>query len=152
MASLNSVTLVGHMGQDAKINYTQSGMAVANLSVATSMRVKGADGQYTDKTEWHKVTAWDKTADFCGKYLHKGSMVLVEGRIETRKWQDKDGQDRYSTEIVANRVQCLDKREAGQGDGQSQPPVQMPKPPLADDAELGPAFPRDASGMDDVPF
>ena len=118
MASLNSVTLVGHMGQDPKVNCTQSGIAVANLSVATSMRVKGADGQYTDKTEWHKVTAWDKTADFCGKYLHKGSMVLVEGRIETRKWQDKDGQDRYSTEVVANRVQSLDKREAGQTDGQ----------------------------------
>ena len=126
MASLNSVTLVGHMGQDAKINYTQSGIAVANLSVATSMRIKGADGQYTDKTEWHKVTAWDKTADFCGKYLHKGSLVLVEGRIETRKWQDKDSQDRYSTEIVANRVQCLDKREAGQGGGQSQEPAQTP--------------------------
>lgn len=130
MASLNSVTLVGHMGQDPKVNYTQSGIAVANLSVATSMRIKGADGQYTDKTEWHKVTAWDKTADFCGKYLHKGSMVLVEGRIETRKWQDKDGQDRYSTEIVANRVQFLDKREAGQGSGQlsvqSQDPAQTP--------------------------
>ena len=129
MASLNSVTLVGHMGQDAKINYTQSGIAVANLSVATSMRIKGADGQYTDKTEWHKVTAWDKTADFCGKYLHKGSLVLVEGRIETRKWQDKDGQDRYSTEVVANRVQSLDKRESqgdGHGGSQSQDPVQTP--------------------------
>lgn len=147
MASLNSVTLVGHMGQDPKVNCTQSGIAVANLSVATSMRVKGADGQYTDKTEWHKVTAWDKTAEFCGKYLHMGSLVLVEGRIETRKWQDKDGQDRYSTEIVANRVQCLDKRDSpgdGQTRGQSQEPVQTPAGNVREAFEMDP--------KDDCPF
>jgi len=112
MASMNMAILIGHLGQDPKVNVTQSGKAVANLSVATSTRVKGADGQYADKTEWHRVTAWDKTAEYCRGYLHKGSCVSVEGRIETRKYQDKDGVDRYQTEIIANRVQGLDRKGA----------------------------------------
>lgn len=154
MASMNLALLIGHLGQDPKVNVTQSGKAVANLSVATSMRVKGADGQYSDKTEWHRVTAWDKAAEYCRDYLHKGSCVSVEGRIETRKYQDKDGVDRYQTEIIANRVQGLDKRDASQTDGQSrgQSPKPTPQKPPFDDDDLGPAFPSDAGGMDDVPF
>lgn len=145
MASMNMVILIGHLGHDPKVNLTQSGKAVANLSVATSMRVKGEDGQYADKTEWHRVTAWDKTAEYCLDYLHKGSCVSIEGRLQTRKWQDKDGQDRYSTEVIANRVQSLDKRDAsqsdGQSDGQSHEPVQTPVGNV-----------REAFEMDDVPF
>lgn len=151
MASMNLAILIGHLGQDPKVNFTQSGKAVANLSVATSMRVKGADGQYTDKTEWHRVTTWDKTAEYCRDFLRKGSCVSVEGRIETRKYQDKDGQDRYQTEIIANRVQGLDRRGADDGPDRA---------PSASKGEQAPAHgsgsyqrpPFDSAESGDLPF
>jgi len=171
--SLNKVILVGHLGQDPKISYTQSGQPVANLRMATSERFKDKSGQWTDRTEWHSIVAWGKDAEFCSNYLGKGALVMVEGRLQTRKWQDKEGQDRYSTEVVANRVQSLGGRgqggeapaggvrpqgqgaQAGQG-GQAprgnQPQRGGNTPPFHDDEDLGPAFPSEASGMDDVPF
>ncbi|SNR63144.1 single-strand binding protein [Humidesulfovibrio mexicanus] len=168
--SLNKVILVGHLGQDPKISYTQSGQPVANLRMATSERFKDKSGQWTDRTEWHTVVAWGKDAEFCGNYLGKGALVMIEGRLQTRKWQDKDGQDRYSTEVVANRVQSLGSRAQGEGGGPSglrpqggmQPQggqnaqrggqQQRNAQPYPDDEDLGPAFPSEASGMDDVPF
>ncbi|GAB6125564.1 single-stranded DNA-binding protein [Humidesulfovibrio idahonensis] len=167
--SLNKVILVGHLGQDPKISYTQSGQPVANLRMATSERFKDKSGQWTDRTEWHTVVAWGKDAEFCSNYLAKGALVMIEGRLQTRKWQDKEGQDRYSTEVVANRVQSLGGRPQGEGAGASgmrpqggmQPqngrPAQQPQrgggnQPFQDDEDLGPAFPSEASGMDDVPF
>ena len=123
MASLNSVTLIGHLGQDAKLTYGPSGTAIANMRLATSDRYKDKEGAWQDRTEWHNVVAFGKSAEFCGSYTHKGSLLLVEGRLQTRKWQDKDGQDRYSTEVVANRVQCMDKREANQSQAPAQTPV-----------------------------
>ena len=126
MASLNSVTLIGHLGQDPRVNATQAGKCVVNLSVATSFRIKDASGQYVDKTTWHDVVVWDKSAEFARDYLHKGSCVVVEGRIDKREYQDKDGNKRVSCEVVANRVQCLDKRESGQSRGQTQEPAQTP--------------------------
>lgn len=140
MASLNSVTLIGHLGQDPRVNATQSGKCVVNLSVATSFRVKDASGQYVDKTTWHDVVVWDKAAEFARDYLHKGSCVVVEGRIDKREYQDKEGNKRVSCEVVANRVQGLDKRESSQSEGHNQTPVREP------------AFPTDASGMDSPPF
>lgn len=165
--SLNKVILVGHLGQDPKISYTQSGQPVANLRMATSERFKDKSGQWTDRTEWHTVVAWGKDAEFCSNYLGKGALVMIEGRLQTRKWQDKEGQDRYSTEVVANRVQSLGGRQqgaegggssgmrpqGGQGGGRGNQPQQGGnKPPFHDDEDLGPAFPSEASGMDDVPF
>jgi len=167
--SLNKVILVGHLGQDPKISYAQSGLPIANMRLATSERIRDKDGQYTERTDWHTIVTFDKQADFCGKYLAKGSLILVEGRLQTRKWQDKEGQDRYSTEVVAARVQALGPRPGGgQGGGQgSEGGGYSPrpqggqqggqqgggqKPPFHDDEDLGPAFPSEASGMDDVPF
>jgi single-strand DNA-binding protein len=164
--SLNKVILVGHLGQDPKISYAQSGLPIANMRLATSERIRDKDGQFTERTDWHTIVTFDKQADFCGKYLAKGSLILVEGRLQTRKWQDKEGQDRYSTEVVAQRVQALGgRKEGGQGGGQGSEgggyaPRQQQggqqgggqKPPFHDEEDLGPAFPSEASGMDDVPF
>ncbi len=107
MASLNKVHLIGRLGKDPEIRYTQSGTPVANFSLATSERIKNKDGNYEEKTEWHQIVLWGRTAEVAGEYLGKGSLVYIEGRIQTRKWSDKDGSDRYSTEIVGDRLQML---------------------------------------------
>ncbi|WP_320170630.1 single-stranded DNA-binding protein [Maridesulfovibrio sp.] len=181
--SMNKVILIGRIGQDPKISYTTSGQAFANLSVATDEGYKDRNtGQRVDKTEWHRVVAWRQTAEFVGKYLSKGRLVLVEGKLQTRKWQDQNGQDRYTTEIVANNIQGLDSRQdaggyQGQQGGysqqnnqgqynnnrqqggyqqpQQQGGYQQPQNQqngYQDDEDLGPAFPSEASGMDEVPF
>lgn len=141
MASFNKAIICGHLGQDPRVSVTQSGKTVARLSVATSEKFGGQE-----KTEWHNVVAWEKTAEFCRDYLTKGALVLVEGRIETRKWEDATtGQDRYMTEIIAQRVQGLGKgKEGGQRDNT---PGTAMRP-----GGMDPAFPSDTSGMDDVPF
>ena len=105
--SVNKVILVGHLGKDPDIRYTQNQMAVGNFTLATNERRKDASGNWADHTEWHSVRIFGKTAENCGKFLKKGRQVYVEGRIQTRKWQDKEGKDRYSTEIVADTVQFL---------------------------------------------
>ena len=138
-SSLNCVMLVGHLGGDPEVRQTQSGHSVANLRVATSERFKDKAGQWTDRTEWHSVVVWGKAAEFCGNYLAKGALVLVEGKLQTRKWQDKDGQDRYATEVVAHSVQGLNKSEKGQEQQQGSKPA-APAPYPDDD---GPAFPSD---------
>ena len=114
MASLNKVIIIGRIGKDPEIRHTQSGQAVATLSVATDESYKDQSGQKVEKTEWHKIVVWGKQADFVANYLTKGRMVYVEGKLETRKWQDQSGQDRYSTEIKAVTVQALDKKPDGQ--------------------------------------
>lgn len=110
---INKVILIGNLGRDPEIKYTQSGTAVATLSIATTRKVKGKDGQYQDETEWHRCIAWDKSAKFCGEYLAKGAKVYVEGRLQTRKWQNKDGVDQYTTEIIADTVQSLSPKSDG---------------------------------------
>ena len=108
MASVNKVILVGNLGQDAEIKYMASGDAVANISIATTDSWKDkATGEKMEKTEWHRVSFFGKLAEIVGEYLKKGSSVYVEGRLQTRKWQDKEGQDRYTTEIIADRMQML---------------------------------------------
>lgn len=121
MASINKVIIIGRMGRDPEIRYTQSGQAVANFSIATDETYMGKDGQKVEKTEWHKIVAWGKQAEFIGSYLGKGRLVYVEGKIETRKWADQNGQERYTTEIKAERVQALDKRPDGQQQSTGQP-------------------------------
>src|SRR5215217_4913781 len=113
MASVNKVILIGNLGKDPETRYLPSGDAVTNISVATTDTWKDKSGEKQEHTEWHRVAFFGKTAEIAGEYLKKGSPVYVEGRIRTRKWQDKEGQDRYSTEIVADRMQLLGGRGAG---------------------------------------
>lgn len=114
---LNKVMLIGNLGADPELKYTQSGVAVCNFSVATSERWKDKDGQQQEATEWHRVVVWKKLAEVCEDYLHKGSKVYVEGKLQTRKWQDQNGNDRYTTEIFALNVQFLTPKGEGGGSG-----------------------------------
>lgn len=114
--SLNKVMLIGHLGSDVDLRYSQSGNAVANLSVATDESYMGQDGNKIQKTEWHRVVVYGRQAENCERYLAKGSLVFIEGRLQTRKWQDRQGQDRYVTEIIASRVQFLDRKDHDGGD------------------------------------
>jgi single-strand DNA-binding protein len=105
--SVNKVILVGRLGQNPEIRYTPAGAAVANFSVATNETWMDKSGQKQERTEWHRIVVWGKTAENCGQYLAKGRQVYVEGRLQTRQWQDKDGQTKYSTEVQAQTVQFL---------------------------------------------
>ena len=110
---VNKVILVGHLGDDPEIKYMPSGGAVANVSIATSEEWKNKEtGNKESKVEWHRVVFFKRLAEIVGEYLKKGSQVYVEGRLQTRKWQDKNGQDRYTTEIVANEMQMLGSKNA----------------------------------------
>jgi single-strand DNA-binding protein len=105
---INKVIIVGHLGQDPEVKYMPSGSAVANVSIATTESWKDkSTGEKQDRTEWHRVVFYARLAEIVGEYLRKGSQVYVEGRLQTRKWQDKSGQDRYTTEIIANEMQML---------------------------------------------
>ncbi|PID79096.1 single-stranded DNA-binding protein [bacterium DOLZORAL124_64_63] len=112
MAGVNKVIIIGNLGRDPEIKYTQSQIPVANFSVATSESWKDkATGEWQEKTEWHRIVAWRHLAERAEKYLRKGKQVYVEGKLETRKWQGQDGQDRYTTEIVARELQMLGRRD-----------------------------------------
>ena len=122
--SVNKVILLGRLGRDPELRKTQSAqMSVCQLSVATSERKKEADGSWVEQTEWHRVVTFGATADNCAKYLKKGRQVFVEGRLRTQKWQDQEGKDRYTTEILANTVQFINtgagRGEDGDGEGYS---------------------------------
>ena len=118
MASVNKVTLIGNLGRDPEVRYTPSGAAVCNVSVATTRNWKDkSSGDKVEETEWHRVVFYDRLAEIAGEYLKKGRPVYVEGRLKTRKWQDKDGKDNYTTEIVAEQMQLLGGREGGGGGG-----------------------------------
>lgn len=113
---LNKVMLIGNLGNDPEIRYTQSGSAVANLSLATAEAWRDREsGEMNERTEWHRVVMFARLAEIAGEYLRKGSQIYVEGRLQTRKWQDRDGNDRYTTEIVANEMQMLGGRGGGSG-------------------------------------
>lgn len=124
---VNKVILIGNLGQDPETKYMPSGAAVTNISVATSETWKDKNtGQQQERTEWHKVSAFGRLAEIMGEYLRKGSKVYIEGSLRTRKWQGQDGQDRYTTEIVASEMQMLDSR--GAGGQQAQQSQQQPAP------------------------
>ena len=114
---VNKIFIIGRLARDPEIRYTQNGSAIANMTVATDESFTGSDGNKVERTEWHRVTVFGKMAENCGNYLGKGSLVHVEGSLATRKWQDQNGQDRYTTEIKAQRVQFLDRREGGKDGG-----------------------------------
>ena len=121
---LNKVMIIGRLGRDPEVRYTQSGSPVTTLSIATDESFTDREGNRTERTEWHRVVVFQRAAETCAQYLSKGSLVYVEGKLQTRKWQDQNGQDRYSTEIKADRVQFLDRKgerggmdDMGMGDG-----------------------------------
>ena len=119
MASVNKVIIVGNLGRDPEVRYTPNGSAVCNVTVATSRARKNKEsGEKTEDTEWHRIVFFDKLAEIAGEYLKKGRSVYVEGRLQTRKWTDKDGAEKYTTEIVATEMQMLGSRE-GMGGGSS---------------------------------
>jgi len=137
---INKVILVGNLGNDPEVRYMPSGGAVANLTIATSETWKDKEsGQKVEKTEWHRVVMFNRLGEIAGEYLKKGSKVYIEGKLQTRKWQDKDGQDRYTTEIVASEMQMLDSRESAP---QSQ---QAPQSTPVDPDNFG-------DFSDDIPF
>lgn len=107
MASVNKVILIGNLGNDPDVRYTSGGTAVANFNIATNENWINKEGQKEERTEWHRIVCWNKTAELCGEYLSKGRTVYIEGRLQTREWEDKDGNRRYTTEIVAQTIQFL---------------------------------------------
>lgn len=111
MASVNKVIVLGNLGKDPELRHLPNGDAVCNFSLATTESWKDKDGNKQDKTEWHNVVIFRKLAEIAGEYLKKGRPVYIEGRLQTRKWQDKEGKDRYTTEIVADQMQMLGSRE-----------------------------------------
>ncbi len=144
MGSVNKVILVGNLGRDAELRYTPGGSAVATLNLATTEVWNDKAGQKQEKTEWHRVVLWGKTAESLSEYLTKGKQIYVEGRLQTRKWQDKDGHDKYTTEIRGDRVVLL-----GGGGGGGQRPQQQR---AAAGGEEGIAEPVSELTEDDIPF
>ncbi|MBO4301601.1 MAG: single-stranded DNA-binding protein [Desulfovibrio sp.] len=132
---LNKVMIIGRLGRDPELRYTQNGTPVTSLNVATDESYTDRDGNKVERTEWHRVSVFQRMAENCANFLSKGSLVYVEGSLQTRKWQDQQGQDRYSTDIKAQRVQFLDRkndRDAGRGfandDDAGQPPYRSNAP------------------------
>lgn len=124
--SINKVILIGNLGQDPEVRYTSTGVAVATFSLATNESYKDQDGNVQDKTQWHNIVAWRKLAEICGEYLKKGSRIYIEGKIQYRQYDDKNGIKRYVTEIVADQMMMLDSKGATQNSGGevSLPPVE----------------------------
>ena len=129
---INKVILIGNLGSDPELRYTGSGVAVASFRIATTERWKGQDGQMQEHTEWHNIVAWRRLAEICGEHLRKGSPVYIEGALKTRKWQDQNGNDRYTTEVIAREMKMLSSRgeggsgQQGQGQGGGYEPPPMP--------------------------
>ena len=156
---INKVILVGNLGKDPEIRYSASGAAIANITVATSDNWKDKQtGEKQERTEWHRVVFFNRLAEVVGEYLKKGSQVYIEGRLQTRKWQDKDGQDRYTTEIVASDMQMLGGRGGGGGSDYDQSGSYNQQPSSAPAAAAAPAAASQGndggfdSFDDDIPF
>ena len=118
---LNKVMIIGRLGRDPEVRYTQNGSPVATLNIATDESYTDRDGNRTERTEWHRVVVFQRAAETCAQYLSKGSLVYVEGKLQTRKWQDQNGQDRYTTEIRAQRVLFLERRNSDSPSGEARP-------------------------------
>ena len=163
MASVNKVILVGNLGRDPEMRYMPSGDAIASFSVATTDNWKDKNGQKQERTEWHRISMFGKLAEIAGEYLKKGSSVYIEGRLQTRQWQDQEGNERQTTEVVADRMQMLGGRSGG-GNAyefvddmdQSAPPPQRQSAPASSPAQKPAAAPSSGSGFDDfeddIPF
>jgi len=141
MASVNKVILVGNLGRDPELRYTQGGSAVTNFTLATNEKWRDKDGNNQERTEWHRIVVWGRSAENCAQYLQKGSSVFIEGRLQTRDWEDKDGNKRQTTEINALSVQFLGNRGGGGGSSRG---------PSANDP--GPGDGDEGPPADDIPF
>jgi single-strand DNA-binding protein len=152
MSSLNKVMLIGRLGQDPEMRQTQGGVSVANMSIATDESYRSKDGEKVEKTEWHRVVAFGRVAELCGEYLCKGRQVYVEGSIETREWEDKDGNRRWTTEVKAFKVQFLGSGRSDSGGGG--PYNSGPAPKKDGGLPYGGAAPPAGGDFndDDVPF
>jgi|APLak6261702949_1056265.scaffolds.fasta_scaffold30716_1 single-strand DNA-binding protein len=161
MASVNKVILIGNLGRDPEVRYLPSGEPVANITIATSSKYKNKTGDMVEETEWHRVTFFGKLAEIVGQYLKKGRPVYVEGRIKTRKYTDKDGVEKYATDIIANEMQMLGAREgmgepAGEEGGgydnapRRTAPAAAPRAAAPAPAPRQAPPPRPASGFDDM--
>ena len=139
---VNKVILVGRLGRDPELRYTQGGQPVANFTLATDERWTNKDGERQERTEWHRIVAWRKLAEFCGEYLSKGRLVYVEGKLQTRDWEDKEGNKRKTTEIVADRINFVGPRPGSDSDSSDGGPPS---------GSGGPA-PGGPAGDDDIPF
>ena len=175
MASINKVILIGNLGKDPEVRYAPNGAAICNITLATTRSWKNKDsGDKVEETEWHRVVFYDRLAEIAGEYLKKGRPVYVEGRLKTRKWQDKEGVDKYTTEIVADNMQLLGGREGGEpgagggasrgserassqggGDDRGEPRSTAPSAPASRPAASKPAA-KSSTGFedmdDDIPF
>ena len=151
--TVNKAIIIGRLGKDPDMRYTPSGLAVANFNVATNYSVKDQSGSYQDKTEWHRIVAYGKQAEFAGENLHKGRLVFIEGRIQSRQWEDKEGQKRYTTEIICSTLQPLGPRgEADTTKPETEAPdIQETQEPAADNHQAATGKPI-SSEEDDLPF
>jgi len=167
MASVNKVILIGNLGRDPEVRYTPGGSAVCNISLATTRNWKNKEsGERQEETEWHRVVFYDRLAEIAGEYLKKGKPVYIEGRLKTRKWQDKEGRDQYTTEVIADQMQLLGgndgggqgrgdnggdedgyRRGNGGGNGGARAPAPAPRAPAQRSGGGGSGFPDD-----DIPF
>ncbi len=147
--SVNKAILIGNLGRDPELRHTASGKAVATFTVATNRSWTSADGTSQEDTEWHNIVAWDRLAEICQQYLQKGRKVYIEGRIQTRSWDDKSGQKRYMTEIVANQMIILD----APGSGRSDASRESNRPPRAEKSAGEPEYEFEGDHADDdLPF
>ncbi|MGB0886782.1 MAG: single-stranded DNA-binding protein [Vicingaceae bacterium] len=147
MAGINKVILVGHLGKDPEVRYLEGGTALANFSIATSETFKDrTTGERKTNTEWHNVVVWRALAEIAEKYLKKGSQIYLEGKLRTRQWQDKDGNNRYTTEVVADNIQMLGKKEDNPANAKSS------TPPPASNVKENTATPPSKNEVDDLPF
>ena len=160
MASVNKVIIIGNLGRDPEVRYTPNGSAVCNIGVATTRTWKAKDsGDKVEETEWHRVVFYDRLAEIAGEYLKKGRSIYVEGRLKTRKWQDKDGAEKYTTEIIAEEMKMLGGREGmggGADDGGEPSGYGNRQQPASRPAAAAKAAPKSSTGFDnmddDIPF
>ena len=143
MSGVNKVILVGNLGSDPTLRYTPSGTAVCNFNIATSERFTNKDGEKETRTEWHRVVTWARLAEICNEYLKKGKQIYIEGRLQTRSWEDQNGVKKYTTEVVANNMVMLGRA----GDS----PMDVPGQDVPADQDIAPA-PAQAGDDDDLPF
>ena len=154
MSGVNKVILIGNLGADPEVRFTGSGTAVANFNIATTERFNNREGEKQERTEWHRIVMFGRQAEIAKEYLHKGRQVYIEGRLQTRQWEDQQGQKRYTTEVVCNNMQMIGSRGSGGGGGDDFPSQDMP-------SERAPAAAAQTSGGgggggggddDDLPF
>lgn len=150
---INKVILIGNLGNEPEIRYMPSGGAIASLSIATSESWKDKQtGEQQERTEWHRISIFGRLAEIAGEYLHKGSKVYIEGSLRTRKWQDKNGQDRYTTEIIANELQMLDNKGAGNRENENSPNDPGAYIPNQRNTQSAPTPAGHDDFEDDIPF